>query len=495
MLSLKHWALVGGAVACLGARSALSAPWVNPGDAKARHELQKRVDRGDASLTTSTWPIMWPAINASSKVANADSSGFGAPLGVRLSRLKANDFANGSRGVFRVSGASAPRLVQGFEPAVQNDGELTLGYELQQGHWALGVNVTGVADPEDDESFRLDGSYLAGTLGNLVIGVGAIDRWWGPGWQSSLILSNNARPVPSVWVNRKTDAEPETSWLKWIGPWNFTAFVGQLEKERAVSEPALIGMRFTMRPFQGLDIGLSRTIMFAGEGRPNNGSALWDALIGRDNSQDGGDNDPGNQLGSIDFRYGFALGDQAGGLYAQMMGEDEAGSFPGKKSWLFGLDWTTSLFGSDQQWFAEYVNTLADDFLGDALPNISYEHFNYRTGYRYYGRNMAASVDGDAIATTLGVYHFLPQGTTFSASLTYAELNRDGVSRAVRPNPKVNYVIPALGQELFLADFGVKTPLPAGELSLNVQVADDRIELVGGKLDRVAASATWQYQF
>ena len=24
------------------------------------------------------------------------------------------------------------------------------------------------------------------------------DRWWGPGWDGSLILSNNARPIPAI---------------------------------------------------------------------------------------------------------------------------------------------------------------------------------------------------------------------------------------------------------------------------------------------------------
>ncbi|HBC34390.1 MAG TPA: capsule assembly Wzi family protein, partial [Marinobacter adhaerens] len=46
-----------------------------------------------------------------------------------------------------------------------------------------GFSPSAVADPLDGEEFRLDGSYVAATAGNWVLGVGAIDRWWGPGWQ------------------------------------------------------------------------------------------------------------------------------------------------------------------------------------------------------------------------------------------------------------------------------------------------------------------------
>ncbi len=44
-------------------------------------------------------------------------------------------------------------------------------------------------------------------LGNWNISAGAIDRWWGPGWEGSLILSNNARPVPSIGIDRN-EARP-----------------------------------------------------------------------------------------------------------------------------------------------------------------------------------------------------------------------------------------------------------------------------------------------
>ncbi|MDX1802184.1 MAG: capsule assembly Wzi family protein, partial [Marinobacter sp.] len=211
------------------------------------------------------------------------------------------------RGEYSLSANSDIPSSRGFDRTSLAEADVAMNFQWQGENWALGLKPSYAYQPDDDKELRLDGSYLAATAGNWVFGAGAIDRWWGPGWQSSLILSNNARPVPAVWLNRRNPAAPESEWLNWIGPWQLTLLAGQLESERKISKPKLLGMRLTLRPIDGLDIGFSRMLLFGGEGRPEGASTLWDALIGRDNSQDGAENDPGNQLGSVDIRYGFAI--------------------------------------------------------------------------------------------------------------------------------------------------------------------------------------------
>ncbi|SFM83065.1 capsule assembly Wzi family protein [Marinobacter pelagius] len=495
----KHWTLVGGAVACLiasGFTATIQAsPWIEPGDTRARFALQKLADRGHFDRTVSTWPVMWSSV---AKDINASVTSDATATAGAMAYLRAEQsaqFSDGTRAEITLAGSSEQPLVQGFDGTPKDEGLARLDLQWQGQYWALGLSPTIVANPTDDEEYRYDGSYLAATFGNWVFGAGAIDRWWGPGWQSSLILSNNARPIPAVWLNRKRDLAPSSKWLSWIGPWNFTLFAGQFQDERVINNPKLIGMRFTFRPVQGLDIGLSRAIMFGGEGRPENASTIWDALIGKENGQQGEGLDPGNQLGSADIRYGFALGNQSLGLYAQMMGEDEAGAFPARKSWLLGADWTSGLFNTDQQWFLEYSNTTADDFLGDAMPNVTFEHSVYNTGYRHHGRNLASSFEGDAEAITLGAFQFFDNGTNLSASVSYAELNSDGQVRTVMPDPGVTYFIPAINEKVGVLQLGYGTPLPFGRLELNVRGTDKKIELVGGELDQWSASASWRYRF
>jgi len=67
----------------------------------------------------------------------------------------------------------------------------------------------------------LDNSFLAYQFGAWNIRAGSIDQWWGPGQSSSLILSNNTRPIPTVALSRSSAVASESPWLSWAGPWVF----------------------------------------------------------------------------------------------------------------------------------------------------------------------------------------------------------------------------------------------------------------------------------
>ncbi|WP_417566248.1 capsule assembly Wzi family protein [Marinobacter sp.] len=493
-MTLKHWALVGGAVACLASFTLSAAPWLEPGDSRARFAVQKLADRGHMNRNVSTWPLMWSTVHSGLKTSVSSDQPSVGSAAAYLQFEKDEQAQQGFRGEYSLFGGSEIPGIRGFDQNSLAKAGTAVDLQWQGEVWALGLKPAYAHKTDDDKELRLDGSYLAAAAGNWVFGAGAIDRWWGPGWQSSLILSNNARPMPALWLNRNNSYAPEADWLKWVGPWQFTAFAGQYESDRAVPDAKLIGMRLTFRPVSGLDIGLSRAIMLGGEGRPESASTLWNALIGRDNGQLE-ENDPGNQLASIDARYGFAVGQQSMGVYAQMMGEDEAGAFPARKSWLLGADWTTQFVNADQQWFLEYTNTLADDFLGEAMPNITFDHSRYRSGYRYYGRSMAASFDGDAEAVTLGAFNFFDDGTNLSAKITYARLNKDGGNRTVIPNRDVFYTVPEGDQNVAVLDVGYGTHMLNGWLDLNLQATDKKIDYLGGEKDQWSLSAEWTYRF
>lgn len=493
-MTLKHWALVGGAVACLTSVALSAAPWLEPGDSRARFAAQKLADRGHMDRTISTWPMMWSTVHSGLEDSVSSDQASVGSAAAYLRFEKEQQAQQGFRGEYSLYGSSEIPGVRGFDQNPLAKAGTAINLQWQGEVWALGLKPSYAHESDDDEELRLDGSYLAAAAGNWVLGAGAIDRWWGPGWQSSLILSNNARPMPALWINRNNTHAFETPWLSWVGPWQFTALAGQYESDRAVPDAKLIGMRFTFRPIDGLDIGLSRAIMFGGEGRPEGASTIWNALIGRDNGQLEED-DPGNQLASIDARYGFAIGEQSMGLYAQMMGEDEAGAFPARKSWLLGTDWTTQLFNADQQWFVEYTNTLADDFLGDAMPDITYVHTRYRTGYRYYGRSTAASFDGDAEAVTIGALNFFDNGANLTAKVTYARLNKDGANLTVVTNEDIFYTVPEGDQNVAILDLGYGNRLLNGWLDLNLRATDKKIQYLGGEKDQWSLGATWTYRF
>ena len=114
-MTLKHWALVGGAVACLISLPIAAAPWVEPGDARARFAAQKLADRGHMDRTVSTWPMMWSAVYSGLKpsVASDQSSVGSAAAYLRFEQEQ--QAQQGFRGEYSLYGASEIPGIRGFD--------------------------------------------------------------------------------------------------------------------------------------------------------------------------------------------------------------------------------------------------------------------------------------------------------------------------------------------------------------------------------------------
>ena len=164
--------------------------------------------------------------------------------------------------------AEKPAAIRGFEDTPREDAELSAGYSWFGDYLTVDLNVSGVDDPSDGEDLRPDGSLVALELGNISIAASTMDRWWGPGWDGSLILSNNARPIPSLTIDRNRTDAFKTKWLSWIGPWDFSFIAGQMEEEREVPNTKFLGFRLAFKPHPAWEIGISRTAQWCGDGRP-----------------------------------------------------------------------------------------------------------------------------------------------------------------------------------------------------------------------------------
>ena len=137
---------------------------------------------------------------------------------------------NGFAGLgFARSGAYEPATLREFEDTPREEGEIALRASWLTEHLALNLQGTYVADPDDGKEFRADGSYLGVNFGNFMISAGFMERWWGPGWDGSLILSTNARPIPSITLERNYTDPFKSRWLSWIGPWRASIAVGEME--------------------------------------------------------------------------------------------------------------------------------------------------------------------------------------------------------------------------------------------------------------------------
>ena len=407
-----------------------AAPWIDPGDEQLRHHLEVLADAGIITVPITTYPLMWSGIARDLERHSIQS--------LNDTQLWSFDY------VRHALHRQRSQFVMDSRVGVSTDTPVAGGFAADQrerregrvvANWlgdSLSVNLaaTVASDEIDNRKYRLDGSYIAGIAGNWSLSAGAVNRWWGPGWQDSLILSGNSRPIPGLALQRNYSDAFQSPWLSWIGPWQLVAFAGQLESDRFVPDAKLLGMRITFKPLSNLELGLSRTAQWGGEGRPQTFKAFWDAFTGKDNRGNSGitqENEPGNQLAGFDARLGFGLGSTQLALYSQAIGEDAAGISPSRFLFQAGAEvaWTTSNWSN--RLYIEGSDTRAAQ--GD-YPNYAYEHAIYRSGYRYRGRSLAAGFDNDTLSVTVGGYHYMAAGHQWFWKLAKIELNRDNTNAA-----------------------------------------------------------------
>ena len=496
--TLKHLTLA--TLPCLAALSlaakATAAPWVETGDLRARHHIEALSALGCFEGLTLTWPVNWSAVarglNGASEACQATDHA--AWLRARLDRAK----NQGRTATVSLGGANDEPLFRHYGEQPRGEAEASAAVTVTGRRFAARVRAQYVHNNREDREARLDGSYVAGRFGNWQLGAGAIDRWWGPGWQSSLAWSNNARPVAGAWFARQTPYAPESRWLSWIGPWDLQGFVGQLEQDRAVPDTKLVGGRFTFRPASFLQIGLTRLFQWGGEGRPESLDSFGDALAGKDNGQTTGfaeGDDPSNQVAGFDFRASFPVFGVPTGLYGQAMGEDEAGGLPSKFSTQLGVDLLTGLGEGSQRFFLEGSDTVAGRALSDARYNTAYEHGTYKSGFRYYGRNLATTYEGDARTLTLGGQQFFRNGVVMTASVTAATLNAKGGKRAEIADGGAEILQASDEQDVVVTELRLEHGLLGGRMSWSVAASDDTIDTFDGEREQVTAMARWQRTF
>ena len=455
--------------------AAVAGPYIPAGDLLLRHDIQALVDHGVITGTSLTWPMAWGPILED--VKDSDTIDLPAPIADAMVRVR-----DRARRETR-SGEWTPEAKFGF---TDNRTRIRSFQNTPRGKFEIGVGVSHtsdwlsmdlavqVADAGDDDDVRFDDAMLGIVAGNWSISASTQQRWWGPSWDGSLILSNNARPVPSLVIDRLFTRPFESKWLRWIGPWDFTVMYGVLEEERHVPNARFFGMRFNFRPLRSLEIGLSRTAQWCGDNRPCDVSTFGDLLIGRDNQGDEGidtANEPGNQLAGIDFRWTPLTGGQSVALYGQFIGEDEAGGFPSRWMGQIGGEWSGYLA---DRWstrvYAEFSGTSCQFYESSEIFNCAYNHSIYQTGYRFEGRSIGHGADNDARVISLGVIAVDRNDKQWRALLRVGELNRSGP-------PDSRNTLTATPQELLSVDVSHSRVFAAGvvDVGIGYETVDDLV--------------------
>lgn len=465
-----------------------AAPWMDPGDSRLRHHIQVLADAALIRVPVNTWPLMWSGVMNELGLIRGKVL---TPSQRRAVAYISNAFRRQTAPVhFQVAAGVAEQIdpVQGYGSPRREEQSFGLASEFLSSTWAGRLQVSWADDPVDSQQYRYDGSYMAALLGNWAVSIGALDRWWGPGKETALIWSNNSRPVPGVSIQRNNSAPFDTWLLRWLGPWQLVVFAGQLEESRFVANAKLLGMRVNFRPASWLELGVSRTAQWGGDGRPQSLDSFFDAVVGKENyASDDAElaQQPGNQLAGIDWRASWAKKDTTFSFYGELIGEDEAGFLPSRRIVTLGLDVAFSAWGSEFRAYFEASDTASERRYATARYDYTYEHAAYRSGYRYRGRAIGASMDNDTRAHHLALQWY-PDARQ-SVTIKLAELD-------FRPNARGTDSVSNSGSSGYSASlayrydrgdyyYGLGYRHYDGALKLNhVDTADDAIELtVGGR--------------
>ena len=114
-----------------------------------------------------------------------------------------NESNSGWSPIFTTIGLADDRVTaRGFGPEPRSSFATNASVSWMNDRFAAKLSLNAFYGMEKDwkgrvdEGFALDGSYIAARLGNWSASFGQQERWWGPGWDGSLILIDQCPPNP-----------------------------------------------------------------------------------------------------------------------------------------------------------------------------------------------------------------------------------------------------------------------------------------------------------
>ena len=438
-----------------------ASPWASPDDLLFRHDLQILVDSGALNIPISTWPLAWGDIAYNLTKNESEMSLIEITSFQRIKEALIEAEMGGLGGQTEIKVAKNPNQMTWFNDSVTNTKSVGAQSSYLSKNLALNIKVEKIPGKT-----LMDESYLAIARGNYSLTLGSKKNWWGPGWDSSLVLSSNARPIRGLSIERNFSDPFESAFLKWIGPWDLSVIIGELDNNRLISDPKFFGMRFGFRPTSSLELGLSRTSLFCGENLSCGFSTFTDMLIDK--------NDDGYNAVGIDFRSSHKMKDIPFAVYGQLMGEPFNNTMG-----LFGME-TWGLINSNQQlesyrFFVEASSTSCQFYKNDSEKyGCAYRNDLYTDGYRYAGSSIGHTSDGDSMVLSLGGILVGENSQLFKSKLSLGQLNRGSINSYQLREHQTNFFNIDLGYEFDLYWFDI--PLGSFDLGVGYDMYKDKVD-------------------
>lgn len=407
--------------------------WIEPDDLALRYDIQLLADAGLIKQPVNTFPLMWRGIiddlqqvdGASLPLAQQDALQRVLTIWQRDKRPQQYSLAAAGE-------TEQPAFVR-YGDTLRDKAQLQASGKLVGEHFSGRLSVSQVSQPYDRNQTRLDGSYLATRWGNWIVSAGAIEKYWGPSFDTSTIMSTNGRPIPAISLTRDSSSAAADDWLP---PWTFTTSFGQLSSRLEIPDAKLWQARFGIRPLSSLELGFSWVMQYGGEGYGNGLKDWYDGLF-----QGATEEGTENMLAGYDLRWSNSLFGVPFGIYITATADD----FNNDKlkmlkvAYQAGVDWHVSALNS--RMYMDWVNTTVN-CTDNVYQNCFYEHSLHTDGYRRYGRAIGTSYDNDSRAFNIGIHTQLDSQTSWHNKLAWLQLNLDG-TRVNLPSQWTQTQLPA----------------------------------------------------
>lgn len=280
--------------------------------------------------------------------------------------------------------------------------------------------------------FRLLDTYAGFTAIGNQISVGKQSLWWGPGEGGALIFSDNAEPMYMLRINRTIPLYiPLIS--KLLGPMRYDNFFGKLSETNFPADPFMYGDKINFQPTENLELGFSRTGIFAGQGhQPLTFSAFRKSFFSFSDVT-GNPNvkftaaDPGARHGSFDFSYKLPYLRKWLTLYSDALAHDEPSPLaaPRRAAFVPGiyLSHFPKLSNLDLRVESGYT-----DIAGVGLPFQQGGHFLYfeeiyHNAYTNKGNLMGSWIGRDGKGSQVWSNYWLGASSAIQLSYRHAELS------------------------------------------------------------------------
>lgn len=491
---LKITAICGSLIFLTSPLQGLAQPWVEVGDRALRSDIEILAAHGLIEGLTTTWPIPAGQLKG---LFNNERLQY-QPEFVRRAAERVMAYLRGRQtvdGVADVRVTNSPGLVRDFGTLARDQADARIGADWNGENAFARVRVGAQTRFSGEQKVAaMDGTVVSAVWNNVNFYAGWVDQWYGPGWDSSLILSNNARPFPKIGFMRDNPTAFETPWLSWLGPWQVNGFIGLLDGPRVTTDTAMAGLRVTVEPIDGLEIALARMTEFCGAGHPC--SPLNAAFHFRNQKNSVNQT---NDEASIEAKGTINAGSLIISPYFQVMNEDNGPFNHADTSHLVGSSFAAPIGDRGAHWrvTTEYTDSVATlkVFGGTVVHGSSYNNAGYVDGFRYRGRTIGFSLDSDSrLASVIGMVTD-SSGWTYRAAYRFAKISTPQLAAKQAGGGSFNAVtsVPVTINE---GELGLSVPFHWGTVDFAVRGQDGLPTAVQGSSgEKLAAELGVLYRF